>query len=128
MAVDKKRISVNKRTPQERIKDFNEVSLGYNKEQALKEAKRCLMCPKKPCVSGCPVSIDIPSFIKAILEENIEKAYEIIQNSNSLPGVCGRICPQEDQCANSCIMGKKFEPVNIGLLERYVADKVNEIN
>ncbi len=128
MAVDPKRIPVNKRLPEERIKDFNEVSLGYTKEQALKEAKRCLMCSNKPCVAGCPVNVNIPSFIKAILDDDIEEAYRIIQDSNRLPGVCGRVCPQEDQCALVCTLSKKFEPVNIGLLERYVSDRAIEEN
>ena len=127
MAIIKERIAVNKREAHERKNDFNEVSYGYNKEQALKEAKRCLMCKDSPCVDGCPVGIDIPAFIDAIIEDNIKKSYEIIYNSNSLAGVCGRVCPQEDQCAKTCILGKKFEPVNIGVLERYVADAAQRL-
>lgn len=128
MAVVPKRVLINKRSPEERIKDFKEVTLGYDKEQALEEAKRCIMCPDKPCVEGCPVGIDIPAFIEAIVDDNIQEAYRVLQDSNRLPGVCGRVCPQEDQCALACTLGKKFEPVNIGLLERYVSDKAVEKN
>ena len=123
MSIKKKKTPVMKRSPEENNKDFHEVSAGYNRELALKEAQRCLMCTNKPCQGGCPVGIDIPLFIKAVLNDDIIEAYKIIGDSNSLPGVCGRVCPQEDQCAYSCVMGKKYEPVNIGVLERYVADE-----
>ncbi len=126
MAVKKERYPVKKREPSRRKNDFNEVSEGYAEKLAKKEALRCLMCPDSPCVKGCPVSIDIPGFIQAILDEDTKKAFQIITRSNALPGVCGRVCPQEDQCADMCVMGKKFEPVNIGVLERYVADKAVE--
>jgi glutamate synthase (NADPH/NADH) small chain len=119
---------VIKRSAEERKRDFGEVAKGYEKENALKEAERCLQCPDKPCRAGCPVHIDIPVFIKAILEDDIEKAYSTILDSNSLPGICGRVCPQEDQCAKACVLAKKFEPVNIGVLERYVADMALEKN
>jgi glutamate synthase (NADPH/NADH) small chain len=126
MKIIPKRTPEQERLPDECRKDFNEVVKGYDKGRALKEASRCLMCSHKPCQGGCPVGIDIPAFIKQILEGNIEEAYRIIQESNSLPGVCGRVCPQEDQCAAKCVLGKKYEPVNIGLLERYVADMASE--
>jgi len=108
--------------PEERIKNFSEVALGYTKEQAVEEAKRCLNCKNKPCTGACPVSIDIPSFIAKIAEEDFEGAYEIISKQSSLPAVCGRVCPQEVQCESKCVRGIKGEPVAIGRLERFVAD------
>ncbi len=123
MAIVPKKIPVKKRVASQCRKDFLEVSIGYSKENALKEAERCLMCKNKPCVEGCPVGVDIPSFIQCILEDDIKKAISILWNTNLLPGVCGRVCPQEDQCASMCVLGKKFEPVNIAVLERYVADE-----
>lgn len=119
---------IKKKTPMsfldagERKTNFNEVALGYTKEEALREASRCLMCPNKPCVAGCPVGIEIPAFIKLITEERFEEAYEKIKEKNFLPAVCGRVCPQEKQCAAVCTMGIKNEPVAIGRLERFVAD------
>ncbi|MEA3507064.1 MAG: NADPH-dependent glutamate synthase [Elusimicrobiota bacterium] len=126
MGVQKKRTPVNKRTAEERKKDFNEVSSGYSAEEALQEARRCLMCPDKPCVEGCPVGIDIPAFIQSIIDGDLKEGFDTILKSNALPGVCGRVCPQEDQCALVCVMGKKFEPVNIGALERYISDSAVE--
>ncbi|MGM0567793.1 MAG: NADPH-dependent glutamate synthase [Elusimicrobiota bacterium] len=128
MAKEKKRIPVKKRPAEERRKDFGEVSPGLSREEALREAQRCMMCPKRPCVNGCPVGIAIPDFIKALKEDNIKEAYSVIKRSNTLPGVCGRVCPQEDQCAANCVYSrtKKFDPVNIGLLERRVADGAYE--
>lgn len=108
--------------PNVRNKNFSEVALGYSEEQALDEAQRCLNCKNKPCVGGCPVSIDIPAFISRIKEKDYEGAYEIISKSSSLPAVCGRVCPQETQCESRCVRGKKGEPVAIGRLERFVAD------
>jgi len=108
--------------PQIRSGNFEEVAQGYTKEQALKEASRCLHCKNKPCVGSCPVAIDIPEFIKKITEEDFEGAYQIIQRSSSLPAVCGRVCPQEVQCESRCVRGIKGEPVAIGRLERFVAD------
>ena len=108
--------------PEERIKNFNEVALGYTEEQAVDEAKRCLNCKNKPCVSACPVSIDIPAFIAKIAERDFEGAYEIISQQSSLPAVCGRVCPQEVQCESRCVRGIKGEPVAIGRLERFAAD------
>lgn len=108
-----------------RNKDFLEVTLGYTKEQAIDEAKRCLDCKHKPCVNGCPVRINIPAFINEVTEENFEKAYEVITQASSLPAVCGRVCPQETQCEAKCVRGIKGEPVAIGRLERFVADYHN---
>lgn len=105
-----------------RNKNFSEVALGYSKEQAIDEAQRCLNCKHKPCVGGCPVGIDIPSFITEVVNGNFEEAYNIITKSSSLPAVCGRVCPQETQCEAKCVRGVKGEPVGIGRLERFVAD------
>ena len=106
----------------ERSKNFREVALGYDVETALDEAKRCLNCKTRPCVGGCPVRIHIPEFIAKVAEGEFEEAYQIIQRSSSLPAVCGRVCPQETQCEQQCVRGKKGEPVAIGRLERFVAD------
>lgn len=105
-----------------RNKNFSEVALGYTPEQAVDEAERCLGCKHKPCVGGCPVSIDIPAFIGKIKEKDFEGAYQILNKSTSLPAVCGRVCPQEVQCEAKCVRGIKGEPVAIGRLERFVAD------
>ena len=112
--------------PKVRSGNFKEVTLGYSKETAIDEAQRCLNCPNKFCVSGCPVGIDIPGFISKVAAEDFEGAYEIITKSSSLPAVCGRVCPQESQCEGKCIRGKKGDPVGIGRLERFVADWHNE--
>ena len=109
--------------PKERSKNFNEVELGYNKEEALKEASRCLHCKIPKCVEGCPVNIMIPEFIAAVKDNNIEEAYNIISKTSSLPAICGRVCPQEKQCESKCIRGIKGESIAIGSLERYVADE-----
>ena len=108
--------------PEVRNKNFNEVALGYNEEQAIDEAKRCLNCKNRPCVGGCPVKIYIPDFIAKVAEGKFEEAYAIISQSSSLPAVCGRVCPQETQCEGVCTRGIKGEPVGIGRLERFVAD------
>ena len=108
--------------PNVRNKNFEEVALGYTVEQAIDEAKRCLNCKHKPCVGGCPVKIYIPDFIAKVAEGKFEEAYEIIAKSSSLPAVCGRVCPQENQCEGKCVRGIKGEPVAIGRLERFVAD------
>jgi len=107
-----------------RIRNFNEVPFGYSEEQAIEEAKRCLQCKKPKCVEGCPVDVDIPAFIKLIEDGKFDKAAKKIKEKNSLPAVCGRVCPQEDQCEKVCILGRKkeFEPVAIGRLERFAAD------
>ena len=112
--------------PDVRNKNFNEVALGYTAEQAIDEAKRCLNCRHKPCVGGCPVKIYIPDFIAKVAEGKFEEAYEIIAKSSSLPAVCGRVCPQENQCEGKCIRGIKGEAVAIGRLERFVADYHNQ--
>lgn len=112
--------------PNVRNKNFKEVALGYSKETAVDESTRCLNCKNKPCVSGCPVNIDIPAFIQKVQQEDFEGAYDIISASSSLPAVCGRVCPQETQCEGKCVRGIKGDPVGIGRLERFVADWHNE--
>lgn len=109
-----------------RAHNFDEVALGYTEEQALDEAARCLECKNMPCVSGCPVKIHIPEFIAKVREGDFEASYEIISKSSSLPAVCGRVCPQENQCEKRCVRGIKGEAVGIGRLERFVADRHNE--
>ena len=121
-----KKVDMPIQDPIERRSNFDEVALGYTKEQAMEEAERCLHCPTKPCVSGCPVSVNIPDFILAVKEGNFEKAYHIIRETSSLPAVCGRVCPQETQCERQCVRGKKGESVAIGRLERFVADWYRE--
>ena len=108
---------------EERIHNFNEVEFGYNDEEALQEASRCLQCVNPRCMKGCPVNIAIPEFIKALREGNVKEAYEVISRSSSLPAVCGRVCPQEKQCESMCVKGLKGEAISIGSLERYVADQ-----
>ncbi len=109
-----------------RRNNFDEVALGYTAEMAMEEADRCLNCPTKPCVSGCPVSVNIPAFIKLVKEGNFKDAYHVIRNTSSLPAVCGRVCPQETQCESKCVRGIKGEAVAIGRLERFVADWYRE--
>ncbi|MFA6337345.1 MAG: FAD-dependent oxidoreductase, partial [Saccharofermentanales bacterium] len=108
-----------------RSKNFKEVALGYSANVAIEEAKRCLNCKNKPCVTGCPANIDIPGFISHVKNNDFDKAFEVISQSSCLPAVCGRVCPQESQCESKCTMGVKFEPVGIGRLERFVADYHN---
>ncbi len=108
--------------PEVRARNFEEVALGYTEEAALMEATRCLNCKNMPCVSGCPVNINIPAFIEKVREGEFEEAYHVIHESSSLPAVCGRVCPQENQCEKRCIRGLKGEAVAIGRLERFVAD------
>ncbi|MFQ9951712.1 MAG: NADPH-dependent glutamate synthase [Clostridium sp.] len=105
-----------------RNKNFEEVTLGYTDEMALNEAQRCLHCKNQPCVAGCPVSVPIPEFIRHIVDGDMQGAYQTIKSTNSLPAICGRVCPQETQCESKCVRGIKGEPVGIGRLERYVAD------
>ena len=107
----------------ERIKHFTEVALGYSEEQALLEASRCLQCKKPLCIDGCPVEVDIPAFIKLIEEKDFAQAIAKIKEKNNLPGICGRVCPQESQCEKHCIVGKKGQPVAIGRMERFAADR-----
>lgn len=111
--------------PSARRNNFREVALGYTPEQAMDEAKRCLNCKTRPCVSGCPVEIAIPDFIARVALGDFEGAYDVIAQYSSLPAVCGRVCPQEKQCERECVRGKKGEPVAIGRLERFVADHHN---
>jgi glutamate synthase (NADPH/NADH) small chain len=108
--------------PDVRNKNFDEVALGYTEEMAIEEAQRCLSCKHKPCVGGCPVNVQIPEFIKEVAQGNFEGAYQIIKETNSLPAVCGRVCPQEVQCEKYCVRAKKGESVAIGRLERFAAD------
>ena len=108
--------------PDIRNKNFDEVALGYTYDMAVSEARRCLNCKHKPCVSACPVRIDIPAFIERVANEDMDGAFEILSKSTSLPAVCGRVCPQESQCEGKCVRGIKGEPVGIGRLERFVAD------
>ena len=121
-----KKVPVREQDPQVRATNFEEVCLGYNKEEAMSEANRCIGCKNAQCVKGCPVSIDIPGFIGKVKEGNIEEAYQIISESSALPAVCGRVCPQESQCEGKCIRGIKGEAVSIGKLERFVADYARE--
>lgn len=116
------RVIGKRQEAKDRIKNFDEVELGYTKEEAQKEANRCLQCANPRCIKGCPVNIEINKFIKEIKEDNLEKAYEIILKSSSLPAICGRVCPQEKQCESMCIKGLKSDAIAIGFLERYVAD------
>ena len=117
-----KKVPVREQDPKVRATNFEEVCYGYNKEEAMEEATRCINCKNAKCVQGCPVAIDIPGFIHEVKEGNIEEAYKIIGHSSALPAICGRVCPQESQCEGRCIRGIKGEPVSIGKLERFVAD------
>ena len=121
-----KKVPVREQAPKVRATNFDEVCLGYNKEEAMEEASRCLGCKKAKCVEGCPVSIHIPDFIHQVKEGNFEEAYHIISESSALPAICGRVCPQESQCEGKCIRGIKGEAVSIGKLERFVADWARE--
>ena len=120
-----KKTEMPTQAPNERNKNFKEVALGYSEEQALKESERCLNCKNKPCVNGCPVMIKIPDFIAKVREKDYEGAYRIISESSSLPAVCGRVCPQENQCEKFCVRAIKGDAVGIGRLERFVADYHN---
>ena len=121
-----KKVPVREQDPKERATNFEEVCLGYNQEEAMEEASRCINCKNAQCVKGCPVAINIPGFIEQVKEGNIENAYHIIGESSALPAVCGRVCPQESQCEGKCIRGIKGEPISIGKLERFVADWASE--
>ena len=125
MALDPKKHEMPTQDPQVRAHNFDEVALGYDEATAVAEASRCLACKNQPCVSGCPVNIHIPDFLKQVKEGNFEEAYKIITQTSSLPAVCGRVCPQESQCECKCTLGIKFEPVGIGRVERFVADYHN---
>ena len=116
------RLEMPRQDPEVRGSNFDEVALGYSQEQAQEEASRCIQCPKQPCIGGCPVSIDIPNFIKALRDGDMPEAVRVLKDKNSLPGICGRVCPQESQCESVCTLEKKQAPVAIGRLERFVAD------
>ena len=122
MAKGMVRVPVREQDPKVRATNFEEVCLGYNQEEAMEEATRCLNCKNAKCIEGCPVSINIPAFVQEVKEGNIEEAYKIIGQSSALPAICGRVCPQESQCEGKCIRGIKGDPVSIGKLERFVAD------
>ena len=126
MADMMKKVPVREQDPKVRATNFEEVCLGYNKEEAMEEATRCLNCKNAKCIQGCPVSINIPAFVQQVKEGNIEEAYKIIGKSSALPAICGRVCPQESQCEGKCIRGIKGDAVSIGKLERYVADTARE--
>ncbi|MCR5116999.1 MAG: NADPH-dependent glutamate synthase [Lachnospiraceae bacterium] len=121
-----KKVPVREQDPKVRATNFNEVCLGYNKEEAMEEASRCINCKNAQCVKGCPVAINIPGFIEQVKLGDFDKAYEILSESSALPAVCGRVCPQESQCEGKCIRGIKGEPISIGKLERFVADTARE--
>ncbi|MBR7021391.1 MAG: NADPH-dependent glutamate synthase [Lachnospiraceae bacterium] len=125
MPIIPKKHEMPTQAPEVRARNFNEVALGYTAEIAVAEAQRCLNCKNRPCVSGCPVNVNIPDFIAQIAKGDFEGAYQTIQQTSSLPAVCGRVCPQETQCESKCTLGVKFEPVGIGRLERFVADYHN---
>ena len=120
--LDLNRIEMPRQDPKERAKNFKEVALGYSPEEAKKEASRCIQCKKRNCTAGCPVGVDIPEFIKALREDNLPEAVRALKNKNSLPGICGRVCPQESQCESTCTLEKQKAPIAIGRLERFVAD------
>ncbi len=124
--IRKERVPVREQSPEVRIKNFNEVALGYSEDEAVLEASRCLQCPKPACIEGCPVQVDIKAFIAKIAERDFLGAYKIIKQTNSLPAITGRVCPQEEQCESKCLMGNVpgASPINIGKLERFVADWV----
>ncbi|MEM2899834.1 MAG: NADPH-dependent glutamate synthase [Thermoplasmata archaeon] len=122
LPVVEKKHKMPEQSPKERIKNFNEVALGYSKETAIAEAKRCLQCKKPTCIDGCPVGINIPKFIKYTAEGKFEEGILSLKEQNSLPAICGRVCPQERQCEKTCVLGKKYEPVAIGRIERFLAD------
>ena len=120
--IDLNRLPMPRQDPKARAKNYDEVALGYTEAMALQEAARCIQCPKRACVNGCPVNVDIPDFIKALRDNDMPEAVKLLKNKNSLPGICGRVCPQETQCEEVCTLGKKGAPIAIGRLERYVAD------
>ena len=120
--IKKEVVEMPKQNPKVRVKNFNEVALGYTEEQALEEASRCLQCVKPQCVGGCPVEVPIPEFIKCIREKKYAEGIAVIKSKNALPAVCGRVCPQEEQCQVKCVVGKIGDPVSVGRLERYLAD------
>ena len=121
-----KKVPVREQAPKVRATNFDEVCLGYNADEAMEEASRCINCKNAKCMQGCPVSINIPAFVQEVKDGNFEKAYQIISESSALPAICGRVCPQESQCEGKCIRGIKGEAISIGKLERFVADWARE--
>ena len=115
-------VPMQKQTPEDRVSNFNEVAFGYTAEEAVEEAKRCLQCPNPLCMQGCPVEVDIPAFIKELKDENFIASCAKLKEKNSLPAICGRVCPQENQCQKFCVLGKRGDPISVGRLERFVAD------
>ncbi|HNX08302.1 MAG TPA: dihydropyrimidine dehydrogenase, partial [Bacteroidales bacterium] len=126
MAIRKEKVPVREQEAKIRATNFEEVCFGYNLEEAMSEAERCIQCKKPGCVELCPVAINIPAFIQKVKEGQIEQAAHIIFKDSTLPSICGRVCPQETQCEGNCVMGKKYDPVAIGKLERFVGDWVIE--
>ncbi|MEM2480523.1 MAG: NADPH-dependent glutamate synthase [Candidatus Hadarchaeales archaeon] len=124
--VRERKVPMPEQPPEQRIRNFREVPLGYTPEQAMEEAERCLQCKDPPCMKGCPVSVKIPKFISLIRKGDFEGAIAVVREDNSLPAICGRVCPYENQCEGACILGRKYEPVGIGFLERFVADYERE--
>lgn len=125
--MSQEKVKMPEQDPNVRNKNFEEVAQGYTLEMAQEEAMRCVQCKNKPCMDGCPVSVKIPEFIHLITEGDIEAAYQKISETNNLPAICGRVCPQENQCEGVCTRGRKGEPVAIGRLERFVADYHNNL-
>ena len=120
--LDLNRVEMPKQKPKARAKNFNEVALGYTDKNALAEVNRCIQCKKRTCVDGCPVEVDIPEFLLALRDGDMPEAVRVLKSKNALPGICGRVCPQETQCEETCSLAKKGAPIAIGRLERYVAD------
>jgi glutamate synthase (NADPH/NADH) small chain len=120
--IPQERTPIEVQEPLARIENFEEVALGYQLEDALLESERCLMCPQPACVPACPVNIDIPGFIQKLIDKDYWGSYDLISEANLLPAICGRVCPQEDQCEGVCPVGESLEPVAIGRLERWVGD------
>lgn len=126
MATKKPQVDIPKQSPEERINNFDEVALGYTEENALEEADRCLQCPNPQCIKGCPVDVDIPGFIQLIKEQKFVESANKVKDTNALPAICGRVCPQENQCQKFCVLGIRGDPIAIGRLERFVADYERE--
>ena len=121
--IPQERTPMREQPAQERVKNFTEVACGFSLEDALRESERCLLCPEQPCVDGCPVGIDIPGFIQKITQKDYRGAYDVLTDTNLLPAICGRVCPQENQCEGVCTVGESLEPVAVGRLERWVGDQ-----
>ncbi|WP_305075597.1 NAD(P)-binding protein, partial [Propionivibrio sp.] len=121
-SIPQERTPMREQDPAVRARNFDEVACGYHPDDAMRESERCLFCPDQPCVSGCPVGINIPGFIRKINEKDLRGAYDILTETSLLPAICGRVCPQENQCEGQCTVGQTLEPVAIGRLERFVGD------